>query len=223
MDSIFLQRVGVSTILSTVQNRSIKADEFDLVLTNVPFGASIRLDEHPYLATYPSLGNKPVTTKHKGLVNRPRKSQKSEIIFLERIWEFLRPGTGRAAVILPDGILTNASTRYVREFLLDHFAILAVVSLPVETFTHYGANVKASIVFVRKLGAGEAPDPDAPVFLAEAQSVGYDATGRPAYNQLPDILEAYRTFEADPAPFLVEVPVLATDEVAESEVTDDDE
>jgi type I restriction enzyme M protein len=206
------------------ENRSIRAGEFDLVLTNVPFGASIKLDEHPYLRTYPWLGNKPVTTKHKGVVNRPRKSQKSEIIFLERIGEFLRPGTGRAAIILPDGILTNASTRYVREFLLDQFAILAVVSLPVETFTHYGANVKASIVFVRKLGAGEAPDPDAPVFLAEAQSVGYDATGRPAHDQLPDILEAYRAFQADAAPFLVEVPVLATEMVidAQAEGTNDE-
>jgi type I restriction enzyme M protein len=211
------------------ENRSIKAGEFDLVLTNVPFGASIKLDEHPYLAAYPALGNKPTKTKRKGIVNRPRKSQKSEIIFLERIWEFLRPSTGRAAVILPDGILTNASTRYVREFLLDHFAVLAIVSLPIEAFAHYGANVKASIVFLRKLGAGEASNPDAPVFLAEAQSVGYDATGRRAPNQLPEILEAYHGFQASPAEHLVEIPVigpsLTADEdaavAAEEEAPDD--
>lgn len=207
------------------ENRSVRAGEFDLVLTNVPFGAIVKLDEHPYLRTYPWLGNKPAKTTRAAVVNRPRKTQKSEIIFIERIGEFLRPGTGRAAVVLPDGILTNASTRYVREFLLDHFAILAVVSLPVETFTHYGANVKASIMFLRKLGAGETPNPDAPVFLAEAQSVGYDATGRPAPNQLPDILAGYRAFLTDPAPFLVDVPVLATETVtgAEAEDTDEDE
>ncbi len=72
-------------------------------------------------------------------------------------------------------------------------------------------------MFLRKLAAGEAPDPDAPVFLAEAQSVGYDATGRPAHNQLPDILEAYRAFEANPIEYLVEVPEIGPTLTVEEE------
>jgi type I restriction enzyme M protein len=31
----------------------------------------------------------------------------------------------------------------------------------------------------RKLEVGEAPNPDAPCFLAEIENLGYDATGRP--------------------------------------------
>jgi hypothetical protein len=46
--------------------------------------------------------------------------------------------------------------------------VLAVVSLPVAAFMHYGTSVKASVVFVRKLDSDEVSDPDAPVFLAEA-------------------------------------------------------
>jgi hypothetical protein len=71
---------------------------------------------------------------------------------------------------------------------------------------HYGTSVKASVVFVRKLASDEVPDPDAPVFLAEAESVGYDATGRPAVNQLPDILDEYRKFVKEPDSYLVELP-----------------
>ncbi|MBB4660454.1 hypothetical protein [Conexibacter arvalis] len=39
----------------------------------------------------------------------------------------------------------------MREFILEHFQLLAVVSLPASAFAHYGAGVKASIVFVRTL------------------------------------------------------------------------
>ncbi len=190
-------------------NQGLRMGSFDVLLTNVPFGAGLTLDEHPYLAEFRYLGNTEVVTKTKGTVRKPRKSQKSEIIFLERIEQLLRPG-GRAAIIVPDGILTNASTGYVRDFLLGHFQINAVVSLPVEAFTHYGANVKASVMFLRKLDKGESPNPDAPVFLAEAASVGYDATGRAAPNQLPDILAAYREFCRDPRRNLVEVPDLGS-------------
>jgi hypothetical protein len=60
--------------------------EFDVLLTNVPFGASLTKDQHPYIPSYPWLGNTYKDTKTKGRVKRPRKSQKSEILFLERIW-----------------------------------------------------------------------------------------------------------------------------------------
>lgn len=129
-------------------------------------------------------------------------------MFVERVRDFLKPGTGRAAVVLPDGILTNARTGYVREFMLENFQVLAIVSLPISAFMHYGAGVKASLVFVRRLADTEAPDLDLPVFLAEAAFVGYDATGRECPNELPEIAEQYRKFERDPRPFQVAIPEL---------------
>lgn len=176
--------------------------EFDLVLTNPPFGAQIKLEERPYLPSF-DLG---CTFTGKAKKRKPRKQQKSEIVFIERIWQLLRPGTGRAAIVLPDGILTNSRTGYVRNFVLERFQVLAVVSLPVAAFMHYGTSVKASVVFVRKLDSDEVSDPDAPVFLAEAASVGYDATGRQAVNQLPQILDEYRKFVKEPDSYLVELP-----------------
>jgi type I restriction enzyme M protein len=102
-------------------------------------------------------------------------------LFLERVWSFLKPGTGRVAIILPDGILTNSSLQGVREWLLVHYQLLAVVSLPQLAFSHYDAGVKASIVFLRRLNPGEQVADNAPIFMALAENIGYDATGRKTF------------------------------------------
>ena len=70
---------------------------------------------------------------------KERTSVKTEILFLERIHSFLKPGSGRAAVVLPDGILTNSSLEGVRHWILERFQLLAVVSLPQFAFAHYDA------------------------------------------------------------------------------------
>jgi type I restriction enzyme M protein len=169
----------------TAQNKGFAENSFDLILTNPPFGAMIKQDEKPYLSSYemseivntvkasakvdPAMGKKMI---------KKRTSVKTEILFCERVWRFLKPGTGRAAIILPDGILTNSSLQGVRDWLLRKFRILAVVSLPQSAFAHFGAGVKASIVFLRKRDVNETPSDDDTIFMAVAENIGYDATGR---------------------------------------------
>ena len=119
-----------------------KEGTFDLILTNPPFGAMMSLSEHPHLKDY-ELWDQTNYTKRKKL----RKNQRIEILFIERIWNLLKPATGRAAIVIPDGILTNSSLQGVRDFLLEYFQINAVVSLPQTAFAHFGTGVKASIVF----------------------------------------------------------------------------
>ena len=123
------------------QNRGFERDRFDVILTNPPFGAVIKQTELPYLENY-ELG-------------RGNASQKTEILFLERCFDFLKWETGKLAIILPDGILTNSSLQYVRDYIERHFQILAVVSLPQIAFSHYGAGVKTSILFLRKFSKQE--------------------------------------------------------------------
>ena len=148
------------------------------------------MSEHPYLEDY-ELGNQRNKAGHK----RPRKNQRTEILFLERIWAFLKPGTGRAAVIIPDGILTNSSLQEVRDFLLERFQVKAIVSLPQMAFAHFGAGVKASIVFLRRRANSEKLSDDEPIFMAIAERIGYDATGRKdSINDLKIICEEYRKF-----------------------------
>lgn len=120
-------------------NREFKAGNFDFIFTNPPFGAVVKSTESDYLDKY-ELGMNG---------KKMRTTQKTEILFLERAWQFLKPG-GQMAVVLPDGILTNSSLQYVRDYLLDHYELRAVVSLPQDAFRYYGAGVKSSILFLRK-------------------------------------------------------------------------
>jgi type I restriction enzyme M protein len=175
------------------QNNKLKPNAFDLVLTNPPFGAVVKETEKgfAYMEGWELLrfvgkgeqsegGAGEMTSDHKAGKKsiKARKSIKTEILFCERVWQFLKPGTGRAAIVLPDGILTNSSLQGVRDWLLQRFQFLAVVSLPQEAFQHSGAGVKASIVFVRKRAEKEQPDDNEAIFMAAPANIGYDATGR---------------------------------------------
>lgn len=179
-------------------NPGFAKDKFDLILTNPPFGSNIVKAEKPYLSSYELGRVKDSKGKEK---DRPRQS--SEILFIERIWEFLKPGTGKAAIVLPDGVLTNSSSQYVRDFILEKFQLLAVVSLPQCAFAHFGAGVKASIIFVRKRAAKETPDENEAIFMAAPELIGYDATGRKTESQLDEIVQKYEEFLEDAEPFFV--------------------
>ncbi|HRT84455.1 MAG TPA: restriction endonuclease subunit M [Bacteroidales bacterium] len=165
--------------------KDFKASEFDLLLTNPPFGAMVKSTEKDYLKNY-ELGR---------ISGRERNNQKTEILFIERCVNFVKPEMGRIAIVLPDGILTNSSLQYVRDYIMEHTQILAVVSLPQTAFTHYGAGVKSSLVFLRRKGQNEKLG-NYRIFMAIADYIGYDATGRDIpQNDLPEILKRYREFE----------------------------
>ena len=89
----------------------------------------------------------------------------------------------------------------MRDFILEKFQLLAVVSLPQHAFAHFGAGVKASIIFVRKRKASEKPDSDEAIFMAAPEMIGYDATGRKTASQLDEITAKYEEFQKDPTPF----------------------
>ena len=175
------------------QKKKLAPDNFDLILTNPPFGAMVKETEKgkAYMEGWELLryadksgfgdddedsDRRDAKIGKKSI--KARSSIKTEILFCERVWHFLKSGTGRAAIVLPDGILTNTSLQGVRDWLLARFQFLAVVSLPQEAFQHSGAGVKASVVFVRKRHEGEQPDGDEAIFMAAPANIGYDATGR---------------------------------------------
>lgn len=180
------------------RNKKLRQGKFDLILTNPPFGSVVKRTEkgEGYLEQFDLrrfLGNnypdpnadkacKDSDAKAGAKSIKERASIKTEILFLERVHSFLKPGTGRTAIVLPDGILTNSSLQGVRDWLLSRFQLLGVVSLPQFAFSHYDAGVKASIVFLRRLKADETVPDDAPVFMAMAENIGYDATGRKTFN-----------------------------------------
>ncbi|MDD5432505.1 MAG: N-6 DNA methylase [Candidatus Omnitrophica bacterium] len=160
-------------------------DKFDIILTNPPFGAVVKSTEKDYLDKY-SLG-------------KDKDNQKTEIMFIERCIDFIKPKTGRIAIVLPDGILTNSSLQYVRDFIMERCQILAIVSLPQFAFTHYGAGVKSSLVFLRRKSEKEKAE-NYPIFMAISEHIGYDATGRTdPINELETIYEEYQKFLKNPS------------------------
>lgn len=160
-------------------------DHFDLILTNPPFGAMVKRTEKDYLDTY-KLGE--------GKQNQ----QKTEILFIERCIDFVKPKTGRIAIVLPDGILTNSSLQPIRNFIMERCQILGIVSLPQFAFAHFGAGVKSSLVFLRRRSENEKIT-DYPIFMAIAEHIGYDATGKTdSKNDLDDIYEEYKKFLKSP-------------------------
>lgn len=83
--------------------------------------------------------------------------QKTELLFLERCLRLLKPG-GRLGVVLPDGNLNNPSAQWadVRRWAEGKARLMAVVSLPLETFKGAGTHgVKASVVFMQRFTASD--------------------------------------------------------------------
>jgi len=133
-------------------NKEFKYNSFDFIITNPPFGSSIKLSEKAYLSLY-TLGTKEIDwldikTEVKKKKN-PRDSQSTEVLFLEQCHKFLVEH-GYLAIVIPDGILTNSSMQYVRDNIEEMFRIVAVVSMPQTAFSATGAGVKSSVLFLRK-------------------------------------------------------------------------
>ena len=167
-------------------HKKFTPNSFDYILTNPPFGATVKSTE-----------------KEEGFVEqfelggkiKKRKNQKTEILFIERCINFLKEGTGVIGIVLPNSIAINYSLQYVRDYILEKTKLLAVISLPDIAFSHYGATVKSSLLFMRRLKPNEKTK-NHPVFMAMAERIGYTAAGKDdLVNDLDGILEHYKRFE----------------------------
>lgn len=141
-----------------IENRNLNFQDgtFDLIMTNPPFGSTIKADEVPYYKQYELFEKNLGITEIKdriiddGNKNKWRTSQSTEVLFLERCYKYLNEENGYLAIVIPDGILTNSTSQYVRDWIVEHFRIIAVVSLPQHTFSHVRAGVKSSVLFLKK-------------------------------------------------------------------------
>ncbi len=140
------------------KNSGFSYNRFHFIITNPPFGSSIRSTEKNYLSTFTLGCREPDwlsydtgNTYWDNFRNNDeiRNNQNTEILFLEQCYRYLKEG-GYLAVVIPDGILTNSSLQYVRDQLEDWYRIIAVVSMPQTAFTATGAGVKSSVLFLKK-------------------------------------------------------------------------
>lgn len=98
--------------------------------------------------------NPPFMTPKGGIMPHSRyrvKAKRSEVLFVDYIAEHLNPN-GRAAIIVPEGIIFQSSNAYkeLRKYLVNNDLLYAVISLPAGVFNPY-SGVKTSILLIDKL------------------------------------------------------------------------
>ncbi len=161
----------------------------DLIFTNPPFGSKIPIDEPTVLEAY-DLGHVWQYDDEGDNWRRTealQASQPPEILFIERCVRFLKPGTGRCAIVLPDGILGSPGLGYVREWILRNTRILASIDLHPDTFQPH-VSVQTSVLVLERKSAEEVAVEtaagrfnDYEVFMAVANHVGHDKRGNVMY------------------------------------------
>lgn len=148
---------AIDVMRTKSKNKGFKENAFDFIITNPPFGSKVKFAEKRYLENY-VLGKKGVDWIDAKLNNinllrdNVRDQQTTEVLFIEQCHRFLKPG-GILAMVIPDSILTNSSMQYVRDWIEEHWRIVAVVSLPQFAFAANGAGVKSSVLFLKKYDA----------------------------------------------------------------------
>ena len=208
-DPTMLRIGSMNMILHGVENPTIEPrdslsediadekDRYDLILANPPFAGSL-----DYEQTAVDL-------------QRIVKTRKTELLFLALFLRLLKVG-GRAAVIVPDGVLFGSSKAHseLRRMIVEDHKLEAVISLPSGVFRPY-AGVSTAILIFTKTGVGGTTDvwfydmkadgwslDDKRQALLPEDKLGAAPTGDLTEidhdkNNLPDVLRRWEQREAD--------------------------
>ncbi len=147
-DNTMLRIGAMNMLLHGVENPDVRyrdslsedtADEenrYSLILANPPFAGSLDFESTS------------------ARLQRVVKTKKTELLFMALFLQLLKPG-GRAAVIVPDGVLFGSSKAHkeLRRTLVDDHFLEGVVSLPSGVFRPY-AGVSTAILLFTKTGRG---------------------------------------------------------------------
>jgi len=153
----------------TLSKKYNEDDKYNVILANPPFKGSI----------------------DKGDINEGLKlpTTKTELLFVNRMINSLVIG-GRAAVIVPDGVLFGSSKAHkkLRKMLIEKCELQGIVSMPSGVFKPYAGVSTAIIIFV-KGGVTEK------VWFYDMESDGYTLDDKrdkiKGYGDLPDIVEQW--------------------------------
>jgi type I restriction enzyme M protein len=136
--------------------------KFDYIVSNPPFKLNFEDD-------IDALNKKENKARFfAGIPNVPKKKKESMAIytlFLQHIIYSLKPGTGKAAIVVPTGFITAQSgiEKTIRQYVVEHKMLAGVVSMPSNIFATTGTNV--SILFLDAANTGD-------VVLIDASNLG---------------------------------------------------
>jgi type I restriction enzyme M protein len=174
--------------------KEIPLGSLDLIATNPPFGSDIPITDEHILKQY-ELAHTWERDGEGGFRNTGtrKNSVAPEVLFVERCVKWLKPGSGRMGIVLPDGILGNPAMEYIRWWLMRECQVLASVDLPVEAFiAEANVNILTSLLFLRRKSDKEKSREalngmeEYPVFMAVADKVGMDRRGNKLYKRTPE-------------------------------------
>jgi type I restriction enzyme M protein len=136
---------------SLAQDHAGDEEKYSLILANPPFAGSLDYEN---------------TAKDLLAIV---KTKKTELLFLALFLRLLKPG-GRAAVIVPDGVLFGSSKAHkeLRRMLVEDHKLDGVVSLPSGAFRPY-AGVSTAILLFTKTNSGGTDD----VWFYDMQADGW--------------------------------------------------
>ncbi len=163
--------------------------EFDLVLTNPPFSISYKSsdkNEKKVLDQYNIAKNNSGETSS---------SERSNVLFMERYTNLLKKGSGELLTVIDDTVLNGENSQKYRDFILKNFIIVQIVSLPFNTFFRAQANVKTSLMHLRRRDDEDEKQGD--IFMSITNNVGHDdhQNDTPARNNLVTISKRFREWK----------------------------
>ena len=191
-DSTMLRIGSMNMLLHGVENPNIEnrdslsqahadiADKFSLILANPPFAGSLDYDSTAknLLATV--------------------KTKKTELLFIALFLRMLKIG-GRAAVIVPDGVLFGSSTAHktLRQELVEKQQLEAIISMPSGVFKPYAGVSTAIVIFTKTMSGGTDK-----VWFYDMQADGYSLDDKRTplgdsheQNNIPDIIARFHHLE----------------------------
>ncbi|WP_027726317.1 type I restriction-modification system subunit M [Tuberibacillus calidus] len=189
MDRTMLRIGAMNMMLHGVDNPNIEyrdslsevnkdKEKYTLVLANPPFKGSL---------DYEAVSND---------LLKIAKTKKTELLFLSLFIRILKPG-GRAAVIVPDGVLFGSSKAHktIRKEIIENHKLEAVISMPSGVFKPY-AGVSTAIMIFTKTGAGGTDN----VWFYDMKADGFsldDKRNPIEENDIPDIIARFNNLEAE--------------------------
>lgn len=139
---------GLSNRYSDMNSEKIQSMLYDIIISIPPTDKQIKADAvftDEYELFQKGIGFDVMDTTKPGL----RTKQNIEVLFLEKCYHNLREG-GITAIILPDAILANKNMQYVRDWLVTHFKLMAIVSLPKDSVKTKQKTTKSSFLLLKR-------------------------------------------------------------------------
>ena len=189
-DPTMIRIGGMNLMLHGIENPHLSdVDSLSEANTSFTEKATLILANPPFKG---SLDSEAVDGKILSVVN----SKKTELLFLALILKGLKLG-GRAAVIVPDGVLFGSSKAHqqIRKELIDRQKLQAVISMPSGVFKPYAGVSTAVLVFTKTNSGGT----DKVWFYdMQADGLSLDVKRQPIEaNDIPDIVKRYRNLKAE--------------------------